>query len=127
MRLRYAGALSNPDKALAVARAGMGLGARVAVACVVLLLEKSFLNFFVDFRSAQSAEGLGALVRVTQHWGFRFLTSFIIATAVFAYLRGGRALHDVDTAARAQPPLRPRWLLVHLVLLASYVFLIFAP
>jgi exosortase E/protease (VPEID-CTERM system) len=113
--------VSSPDKAVALERQGIGLGARVAVACALLLLEKTFLNLFVDFDSAQSAEGLGAAVRVTQHWGFRFLTSLVIATAVFAYLRGGRELRELDTAARDVPLLRPRWLLAHLALLAPLV------
>jgi exosortase E/protease (VPEID-CTERM system) len=98
----------------------MGLGVRVAVAGGVLLLEKALLSLFVDFDSAQTAEGLGAVVRVTQHWGFRFLVSFAIAAAVFGYLRGGRELRDADAATRAAP-LRPRWLLAHLALIAPLV------
>ena len=94
----------------------MRLGMRAALACGVLLLEKTFLNLFVDFDSAQTAQGLGAVVRVTQHSGFRFLVSFAIALAVFSYLRGGRELQEANCAARALPPLRPRWLLVHIVL-----------
>jgi len=113
--------LSSPDRALAWRRNGVGLGARLALACGVLLLEKAFLNLFVDFASAQTAEGLGAVVRITQHWGFRFLTSFAIAAAVFAYLRGGRALQEVDAAARAVPLLRPRWLVAHVALLVPLV------
>lgn len=113
--------LSGLDRALAFARQGAGLGLRVAVVGGVLLLEKTFLNVFVDFASAQTAKGLGAVVRVTQHWGFRFLVSFAIAATVFAYLRGGRELHDADAAARAQPLLRPRWLLAHLALIVPLV------
>jgi exosortase E/protease (VPEID-CTERM system) len=99
----------------------MGLGARVAIVGGVLLLEKSFLNLFVDFASAQSAEGLGGLVRVTQHWAFRLLVSFAVATAVFGYLRKGAELQQVDAQARSAPPLRPRWLLAHLALLVPLV------
>lgn len=113
--------LSSPERALALARHGMGLGARVAIVGGVLLLEKSFLNLFVDFASAQSAEGLGGLVRVTQHWGFRFLVSFAVATAVFGYLRKGPELQQVDALARSAPPLRPRWLLAHFALLVPLV------
>ncbi|MBV8405242.1 MAG: exosortase E/protease, VPEID-CTERM system [Gammaproteobacteria bacterium] len=108
--------VSSPDKAVARARAGIGLGARVALAGGVLLLEKTFLNLFVDFDSAQAAQGLGAVVRIAQHAGFRFLVSFVIALAVFGYLRGGPRLQEADSAARAQPILRPRWLLAHLLL-----------
>jgi exosortase E/protease (VPEID-CTERM system) len=112
--------LNSLDRTLALARQGMGLGARVAIAGGVLLLEKTFLNLFVHFDSAQAAEGLGAAVSVTQHWGFRFITSFGIATFVFAYLRGPRELQDVDAAVRGQH-LRPPWLIAHLVLFASLV------
>jgi exosortase E/protease (VPEID-CTERM system) len=113
--------LSEPERALAFLRPGFGLGGRLAGAAGLLLLEKVFLNLFVDFESAQTAQGLGAAVRVAQHWGFRFLTSFAVATAVFAYLRGGRELRELDVAARALPPVRPRWLLAHLVLFAPLV------
>jgi exosortase E/protease (VPEID-CTERM system) len=113
--------LNGSDKALALARHGTGLGARVVIAGGVLLLEKSFLNLFVDFDSAQTAEGLGAVVRVIQHWGFRFITSFAIAAILFAYLRAGRELEDLGATARVTPLLRPRWLIAHLALLAPLV------
>jgi exosortase E/protease (VPEID-CTERM system) len=99
----------------------VGLGARAAVAGTTLLLEKTFLNLFVDLASAQTAEGLGAAVRVTQHYGFRFLVSFGIAAALFAYLRGGAELWEADAAARNAPALRPRWLLAHFALLVALV------
>jgi exosortase E/protease (VPEID-CTERM system) len=99
----------------------MGLVARLAVAGGLLALEKALLNLFVDFDSAQTAEGLGAVVRVSQHWGFRFLVSFAIAVAVFAYLRRRPQLQEVDAEARAAPPLRPRWLLVHFALVVPLV------
>src|SRR5262245_53663469 len=99
----------------------MGLGVRVAVMGGVLLLEKAFLNLFVDFTRAQSAEGLGAALRVTQHWGFRFLMSFAVLAAVFGYLRKGPELQQVDAQARAAPGLQPRWLLAHLMLFVPLV------
>jgi hypothetical protein len=44
--------VSSPERALAFPRHRMGLGLRAAVAGGVLLLEKAFLNLFVDFDSA---------------------------------------------------------------------------
>src|SRR3984893_5002484 len=88
---------------------GMSLHARLAIAAGLLLLEKVVLNLFVDFTSAQAPHGLGAVVRIGQHWGFRFLVSFAIATAVFGYLRGDRELAEADAAGRAAS-LRFRWL-----------------
>jgi len=121
MGLQGAGVLSSPDTALPLSRSGIALGTRVAVASAVLLLEKSLLNLFVDFAGAQAAQGIGALVRDTQHWGFRFLVSFAIAAAVFCYLRGGRDLQEVNAAARALPPVRPGWALVHVILVLPLV------
>jgi exosortase E/protease (VPEID-CTERM system) len=91
------------------------LGARLGVAAGLLLLEKVVLNLFVDFDSAQAALGLGGAVRVAQHWGFRFLVSFAVAAAVFAYMRGGRELQDAAAEVRAAA-VRARWLLVHIAL-----------
>ena len=113
--------VSSPDKAVAFARRGLGLGARVALACGLLVLEKTLLNLFVDFESAQNAEGLGAVVRVAQHWGFRFLVSFVVAAALFGYLRAGSAWQEIDAATRGLPLLRPRWLLAHLMLVLALV------
>src|SRR5262245_38915556 len=105
--------------ALAFLHQGVGLGARVGVVGGVLLLEKAFLNLFVDFASAQTAEGFGAVLRDTQHWGLRFLVSFAIVLAVFGYLRKGTELQQVDLLARAAPPVRPRWLLANLALIVA--------
>jgi exosortase E/protease (VPEID-CTERM system) len=113
--------VSSSEEALAVARRGVGLFARTAVVVGVLLLEKAFLNLFVDFARAQTAEGLGAVVRITQHAVFRFLVSFAIAAALFGFLRAGGELRDADATARAAPPLRVRWLLVHLLLVVPLV------
>jgi exosortase E/protease (VPEID-CTERM system) len=113
--------LNSGDRALAFTRRGVGLGARGALAGGALLLEKVFLNLFVDSIGAQTAEGLGAVVRLAQHWGFRFLVSFAISAAVFGYLRGARELQDADAAARAEPVVRLRWLLAHIALIVALV------
>lgn len=113
--------MSSSEGALAVDRRGMGLFARTAIVAGVLLLEKVFLNLFVDFARAQTVEGLGAVVRITQHAIFRFLVSFAIAAALFGFLRCGEELRNADATARAVPPLRMRWLLAHLALAVPLV------
>ncbi len=67
-----------------------GLPLRVAILAAVFLAEKIFLNQFVDFDAAQNAQGLGAMLRIAQHWGFRFVVALIAALALFAYVRGER-------------------------------------
>lgn len=101
-------------------RIELTLSLRLAVAAVVLFLEKTALNLFVDFESAQAARGFGALVRTGQHWGFRFIVSLAIAAAVFAYLRDGPALAEVNVAARGVR-VRTRYLALHLALVAPLV------
>ncbi len=49
-------------------------------------------NIFVDFDRAQAARGLGAVVRIAQHYGFRFLVAFAAAILLFAYVNGGQRL-----------------------------------
>lgn len=101
-------------------RIDLTLSLRLAVVAVVLFLEKAALNFFVDFPGAQAAEGLGAYVRIAQHWGFRFVVSLAISAAVFAYLRGGQRLTEADSAARGVR-IRLRYLALHLALVLPLV------
>jgi uncharacterized protein len=99
---------------------GMRLHLRLALAAAWLFLEKAFLDLFVDYNAIARAEGLGAALRVGQHWGFRFLVSFAIATVLFGYLRGTAELYAADAAGRTAP-LRMRFLLLHLVFVAPLV------
>jgi exosortase E/protease (VPEID-CTERM system) len=87
------------------------------VLAVVFFAEKIFLNAFVDFERAQSAQGVGAIVRVAQHWGFRFFVAFAAALALFATVRGGQSLQAAAASFRAAP-VRIGWMLGHLLLVA---------
>jgi len=80
-------------------RLKLGLAARLALLGAVFFTEKVLLNGLVEFNRAQAAQGVGALVRVAQHWGFRFLVAFAAALAVFAYVRGAQP-HASDTELR---------------------------
>jgi exosortase E/protease (VPEID-CTERM system) len=94
---------------------GFSLSTRLAAAAGVLFLEKIFLNLFVDFDSAQAAQGMGAAVRITQHWGFRFLVTLAFSLALFTYVRGRKPLSELDSGA-VNEPLRAKWLLLHAAL-----------
>lgn len=98
----------------------MRLHLRLALAAAGLFLEKAFLDLFVDYGAVWRAEGLGAALRVGQHWGFRFLVSFAIASVLFGYLRGTGELHAADAAGRAAP-LRVRFLLLHFGLIGLLI------
>jgi exosortase E/protease (VPEID-CTERM system) len=94
-----------------------GLPVRLAILGTALFAEKIVLNGFVDFDRAQSAQGLGALLRVAQHWGFRFFVALAAAVALFAYVRGGPTVKAAEGAVRAAP-VRIGWVAGHLLLVA---------
>jgi exosortase E/protease (VPEID-CTERM system) len=100
----------------------LGLPARVAILGTVFFAEKVFLNGFVDFDRAQAAQGLGAVVRNAQHWGFRFLVAVAAAVALFAYVRGGEQLKLAEAAIRSTT-MRVGWMLAHLLLVACLMTL----
>jgi exosortase E/protease (VPEID-CTERM system) len=91
--------------------------ARLAILAAALFVEKILLNRFVDFDRAQSAQGLGAAVRIAQHWGFRFLVALAAAVALFAYVRGGQTVKAAAAAMRTAP-VRLGWMAGHLLLVA---------
>jgi len=92
-----------------------GLPVRLAILGSAFFAEKIFLNEFVDFERAQTAHGLGAILRVAQHWGFRFLVALAAAIALFAYVRGWRQMRGAAAEVQAAP-MRGGWLLAHFVL-----------
>jgi CAAX prenyl protease-like protein len=94
----------------------MSLAARAALFALVLFCEKFLLNFLVDFDAAQTATGLGALLRVTQHWAFRFMVALAVSLALFAYARADSRWPLINSAARGTP-IRPSWLALHVALL----------
>jgi exosortase E/protease (VPEID-CTERM system) len=101
-----------------------GLPARLAVLGSAFFAEKIFLNEFVDFKSVQTAHGLGAVLRAAQHWGFRFLVALGAAIALFVYVRGWQNMRAVAAEVRAAP-IRGEWLLAHLLLVALLALLSF--
>ena len=96
----------------------LGAPARLAVLALVFFAEKIFLNFFVDFDRAQSAEGVGAVVRIAQHWGFRLFVATAAAVALFTYVRGDFGAHPAAVSIRAAP-LRSGFAIGHLLLVAT--------
>ena len=108
----------NPTSshALPVAERRFGLAVRLAILCVVFFADKVALNQFVDFDRAQLAHGLGAWVRIAQHFGFRFIVALATALAVFATVRGGAQLASAVAGVRSAK-IRLGWMLAHLLLI----------
>ncbi len=108
------------DSSAPISEFRLGVATRLALLGAVLLGEKITLNAFVDFDRAQAAEGLGAILRVAQHWGFRFLVAFAAAVVVFAYVRGGARVRAAASMIRAAP-LRIGWMFGHALLVLPLV------
>jgi exosortase E/protease (VPEID-CTERM system) len=107
----------------------IGLPARLAFLCALFFAEKIFLNEFVDFDRADAAGGLGAILRVAQHLGFRWLVAFAAAMALFSYVRGDAHLKVVAASVRSAP-MRTSWMLIHVVLfliLTCLSYLLYRP
>ncbi len=79
------------------------LAARAIGVAAILFIDKSVLNYFVDFQTAQSAEGAAALARTLQHFGLRFLVTAALAVALFAYVRQNRHLAQINLLACGAP------------------------
>jgi exosortase E/protease (VPEID-CTERM system) len=106
-----------PTTTAPISKPGLSLLARLAILGGAFFVEKLFLNQFVDFDRAQTAQGFGAMVRVSQHWGFRFAVALGAAVALFSYVRGGPNLKAAAESVRAAP-LRLGWVLAHLLCIA---------
>jgi exosortase E/protease (VPEID-CTERM system) len=89
---------------------------------LLFIAEKILLDSFVDSTRAQSSAGVAAFVRIAQHWGFRFLVTFVAAVLVFAYVRGTEQLRSAEAVFRAQA-LRVGWVAAHLAGIVALVFL----
>ena len=99
------------------ARSKLGLPARAAILGVLFFIEKIFLTRFVDVARADAALGVGGALRVTQHFGFRFIVALVAAMTVFAFASEKRW----KPLMRAAPPrgyLSPGWAAAHLALVA---------
>jgi len=110
----------NSPEAVRFPKLHFGLPARLALLAAVFFAEKVFLGGFVDSQRAQAAQGLGNILRVAQHWGFRFLVTFLACLAVFAYVQAARRLTSFSAAAQATR-IRFGWILVHAMLVALLV------
>jgi len=98
------------------------LTVRALALALLFCVEKFVLDFFVDFDAAQTAHGLGEVVRTGQHWGFRFLVAFGVSLALFGYVQKNAGFSEVNNECRLIP-LRRSWLLLHAFLFLLLVLL----
>ena len=110
---------SDPTESTAVRyRSRPTLLVRGTLLALALLLEKYFLNPFVDTQRADAAQGFGALVRDAQHFGFSFAITVALTLAVFILVDRDGHLDGISDEAR-HIPLHTGWLSLHLLLLVT--------
>jgi exosortase E/protease (VPEID-CTERM system) len=109
-----------PLQAQSLPERSIGFLARLTLVALAFFLEEVFLKLFVDFDNVQLAQGLGAAVSLASHWGSRLLVAFAASITVFAAVRAEQRLAPIVASVRDQP-IRPVWLLVHLMLIAALV------
>jgi exosortase E/protease (VPEID-CTERM system) len=108
-------------------RSRPGLYGRLGILTAVFFIEKTLLNAFVDFDRAQQAQGFGAVLRLGQHWGFRYLVAFVAALSLFVFVLGRESLSGYDTAVRSVL-VRKKWVVFHfffVVTLAPLSYLLY--
>jgi exosortase E/protease (VPEID-CTERM system) len=112
--------VAESAQATGILKFQLGLIPRVAILATLFFFEKVLLGDLVDFRLVQTAEGLGAVVRAAQHWGFRFAVAFAAAVVVFGWVRAAPQLKSVDLLVRTTR-VNARWILVHILSIAVLV------
>jgi exosortase E/protease (VPEID-CTERM system) len=91
---------------------------RLGLLGTLLFAEKIALSFLIDARRARDAEGLGAFLHAAQHWGFRYLVTFLTAVSVLACVKAHPA--QVPREVMVQPAdVSVRWMLAHVLILAA--------
>ena len=121
--------VSNATTLFGATGSRLSLGGRAALVALLLIVEKFALNFLVDFHAAQHARGLGAAVRIGQHWGFRFVAALALSVTLLGYATAEPRWSRVNAAARGAS-LRPNWLGLHAVLLlplAAISYFLYGP
>ncbi len=110
--------LNSAIKPISGFASGSTLAARAIGVAAILFIDKSLLNYFVDFQTAQSAEGAAAIARTLQHFGLRFLVTAALAVALFAYVRENRRLAEINLMASGVP-VRVGLLGLHFIFMAA--------
>jgi exosortase E/protease (VPEID-CTERM system) len=113
--------VNTPLSGIAVTPSRFGLVPRLVVIAVVASAEILLGSYLVQAVPLDALHGAPEALRLVQHWLFRFIIAYAVSLALLASLRGagiGAALSAADRAA-----VRPRWALVHALLIVPFFYL----
>ena len=112
--------IEDPITKSASPQVRLTLPIRLGLLGVLLLVEKFFLGSLVASSRARDSSGFGALVHSAQHWGFRFLVTFLAVVSVLAFVRAQYTTIQSDRPAQVAE-LRFRPILIHALLVGVLV------
>jgi exosortase E/protease (VPEID-CTERM system) len=113
--------VNTPIPGIAAAPTRFGLIARLVVIAVVLAAEILVGSYLVQATPVDMLRGAPEALRLVQHWLFRFIIAYAVSLSLLAYLRGAGLTAALSAADQA--PVRLRWVVVHVLLLAPFLYL----
>lgn len=113
--------MNTPLQGIAAAPTRFGLIPRLLVIAAVAAAELLIGSYLVQAIPADALHGAAETLRLVQHWLFRFIIAYAVSLALLAYMRS--ATLAAALGASHQAPLRPRWAVVHAVLLVPFFYL----
>ena len=113
--------MNTPLPGIAATPSRFGLVPRLAVIAVVASAEILLGSYLVQAIPLDALHGAPEALRLVQHWLFRFIIAYAVSLALLASLRGARLAAALDAADQAA--VRPRWALVHVLLLVPFLYL----
>jgi len=96
-----------------------GLVPRLVLIAVVASAEILLGSYLVQAVPSDALHGAPEALRLVQHWLFRFIIAYAVSLALLASLRGASIAAALDATDR----MRPRWALVHVLLLVPFLYL----
>ncbi len=96
------------------------MGPRILTMAVALTVETVLLSMLIQATITELV-GFAAAIHTIQHWLFRFLIAYAVSWCMLLCLRVGTGAFALS-ARPTDIPLRLRWLIVHLAILAPLAF-----
>jgi exosortase E/protease (VPEID-CTERM system) len=113
--------VNTPLPGIAAAPSRFGLVPRLVLIAAVASAEVLIGSYLVQAIPVDALHGAPEALRLVQHWLFRFIIAYAVSLALLAYLRGASVAAALGTEEQAA--VRPRWALVHVLLLVPFFYL----
>ena len=113
--------MNTPLSGIAATPGRFGLVPRLGVIAVLAAAEILLGSYLVQAIPLDALHGAPEMLRIAQHWLFRFIIAYAVSLALLVSLRGASLAAVLDVADRTV--VRPRWALAHIVLLVPFLYL----